>query len=784
MQTLYVPNDHGLAARGYIKRFGKNHPEYFALRADGTRSANPDEPHPGHLCYSSEGLRREIFLDAKAYLTGERAKTRGVYEGKSDKFGWNISNTAPGYFDIMPQDALGEGNWCHCEKCWPYWKEGRQSELIWGMVSDIAGRLKKEGVAGNVTCSPYACYRALPEFSLPENIYGSLCVTGPWGEAAPEFQAKDEKLVVEWGNKLNKKLELRNYMNDYGGGIPKGVPPVSPHMVAKYWKKTAPLVNGAYTQANISYGLFNQFPNAYVLYKCLWNSRLDADELMADAMLKLFGPAAGPMGKFFSRLEEIWARSFAGFIIETPLGPMLARRTDREVWDTIFTPDVFKEFDALFDEAERLAVNDTDAKMRVEFFREKYFGEMRRVRDAYYNLKREIDDLVMIVPPVPGQVVVDGKLDDPAWKECEPVYLTPADGKDPKVKTAVRALWSADTLYIAFDCEEPRTDAMTLLERKSDDRDLWQNSSVEVFLNPSQDREKYYHFTVDANGVFSDSLVNAKGGFHRSKIDLGWNCGLAVKTVIGRDRWTAEIAIPIKALKPDSVKPEEMWVANFTRSRHLGLAGKDENQYMSWSPFLRGDNFHDIQRFGRIQFEGKADDKSGQQPADGSFEGKISGRMLGAWYLPVDERKRALIHTDGSTYRDGCQSVCLACESAKAEDSLSISQKLPRLKPDTDYLLTFWIKADGVSKSTSKYSGAMVNIIWTGGNYNEFWPLNGYWGTFGWTKQAVRFRTPKSGDTDVKNGEAWLSLRLNNASGKVWFDDVRIRETVAAPCPQ
>jgi hypothetical protein len=36
-------------------------------------------------------------------------------------------------------------------------------------------------------------------------------------------------------------------------------------------------------------------------------------------MSKLFGPAAKPMGKFFERLEEIWTKSFAGNIIETPL---------------------------------------------------------------------------------------------------------------------------------------------------------------------------------------------------------------------------------------------------------------------------------------------------------------------------------------------------------------------------------------------------------------------------------------------------------------------------------
>jgi hypothetical protein len=774
IQTQYVPNSHGLSRRGFIKRWGKTHPEYFALRADGTRSTDSSETHCGHLCFSNEALRNEIFEDAKSYLTGQDAKVRGVYMGKSDKFGWDISAHFPGYFDLGPQDALGEGNWCHCDKCWPYWKNSRQSDLIWGMVADIANRLKKENIPGFVTCSAYADYGAIPNLKLPDNIYVSLCPTGPWALGTKMGQA-DHQLIVEWSSKLNRHLELRNYMNEYGGGIPKGVPPVSSHLIAEYYKKTVPFINGAYVQANISYALHNQFPNGYFIYKYLWNSKLDINELQADSMSKLFGPAAKPMGKFFERLEEIWTKSFAGNIIETPLGPSLAVRSDREVWDTIYTPTVFEEFDALFDEAEKLAVSDSDAKMRVTFFRDKYLGEMKRVRGAYYGLKREIDDLSLDVAPVKAPIVLDGKLDDEAWKACPPAYLVPIDGAANLVRTAVRILWSPDTLYVAFDCEEPKMAALKLTERLRDDKELWQDASVEIFLNPSNDRENYYQFTVNAHGVVSDAVINGKGGFKRENVNLSWNCDLQVKTALEKDRWIAEVGIPIKALSPNGGKPGETWVANFNRSRNILNADKGENQYFSWSPFLKN-GFHDLYKFGRIRFSDKAEDRSDWIPLEGSFEGKISGRMLGPWYLPTKAEEKPCISIDSTTYREGCQSICITNMDAKPDDRPGIGINMPTLKPDTKYLLTFWIKGENINKLTDKVSGALVNIIWPGRKYNEFWPVGGYSGTFEWTKQAIEFKTPPEPKTDGEKATAFLNLRLQFASGKVWFDDVRIRE--------
>lgn len=107
-----------------------------------------------------------------------------------------------------------------------------------------------------------------------------------------------------------------------------------------------------------------------------------------------------------------------------------------------------------------------------------------------------------------------------------------------------------------------------------------------------------------------------------------------------------------------------------------------------------------------------------------------------------------------------------------AEKSIYAMQLLPGLKPDTTYLLTFFVKAENVVpiSSNKRAAGACVNI-WT--SKNEWFPENWYKGTMPWTKQGFVFKTDENVN---KKHKSYLRLRLDGATGAVWFDDVRVRE--------
>lgn len=102
-------------------------------------------------------------------------------------------------------------------------------------------------------------------------------------------------------------------------------------------------------------------------------------------------------------------------------------------------------------------------------------------------------------------------------------------------------------------------------------------------------------------------------------------------------------------------------------------------------------------------------------------------------------------------------------------DSLCAMQHLPKLKPGATYLLTFFVKTAGVAPS-AKGGGACVNI-WC--DHNQWFPKSHYSGDVPWTKQGYVFTAGPESNTTAKS---YLRVRLMNASGSVWFDDLRIRE--------
>ena len=167
----------------------------------------------------------------------------------------------------------------------------------------------------------------------------------------------------------------------------------------------------------------------------------------------------------------------------------MVKRTDADVWEQVYTDDRFDELEGLFVEAEKLCAADPDSLRRVKWFREHFFGWMLKVKNEYRSKKRELEDLVWQITPVPKEekISLDGNLDDAAWSEAKSVTLVPINGEDPLVKTTVSGLWMPDTLYLAYDCRETKIGNLRSLDRKPDERDASQDPSVEFFLLPSSD---------------------------------------------------------------------------------------------------------------------------------------------------------------------------------------------------------------------------------------------------------------------------------------------------------
>ena len=178
---LVPPCCHGLNGFNFLERFGKSHPEYFALLDNGQRHNNPAMPHPGQLCLTS-GITEEIYQDIKAYLQGRPASERGaVAFGKS---AWAFTTFRKPYVDVMPQDSFYP---CKCDKCQAAFTSETYyaSKLVWGNVIDWAERLKQDGVEGQLNMMAYHPYRGIPQRAIPDNVNVMVAETGPGAKPTP-----------------------------------------------------------------------------------------------------------------------------------------------------------------------------------------------------------------------------------------------------------------------------------------------------------------------------------------------------------------------------------------------------------------------------------------------------------------------------------------------------------------------------------------------------------------------------------------------------------------------
>ena len=114
------------------------------------------------------------------------------------------------------------------------------------------------------------------------------------------------------------------------------------------------------------------------------------------------------------------------------------------------------------------------------------------------------------VPPVPEVTlrqaeqppVLDGKLDDPCWKN-DAVTLTgftynrlPVEQADPQ--TIVRVTYDQDNLYLAFECLEPLMDKVAA-KVENRDGELWNEDCVDFTMDPGCDGEDYYQVVISAS---------------------------------------------------------------------------------------------------------------------------------------------------------------------------------------------------------------------------------------------------------------------------------------------
>ena len=224
-------------------------------------------------------------------------------------------------------------------------------------------------------------------------------------------------------------------------------------------------------------------------------------------------------------------------------------------------------------------------------------------------------------------VVIDGKLDDIAWKRSdwtESFVDIEGDLKPkPFYDTKAKMLWDDNYFYFGVEMEEPHIWA-TLKER---DAVIYYDNDFEIFLDPDGDTHNYYELEVNAYETEWDLILLAPYHDHDKVALDSWDIpGLLTKVNIDgtlndpsdMDKgWSVEIAIPWKAFynnyrSNESPKDGEQWKVNFSRVQWdvdiiEGKYVKTDNPEFNWVWSPQGHIYMHFPHFwGLVQFTEKA----------------------------------------------------------------------------------------------------------------------------------------------------------------------------------
>jgi hypothetical protein len=146
-----------------------------------------------------------------------------------------------------------------------------------------------------------------------------------------------------------------------------------------------------------------------------------------------------------------------------------------------------------------------------------------------------------------GPVVIDGVLDDAAWKTATRVPIRyeifPGNNSAVHADTTCLILFDSQKLYIAFDAKDPKASE---IRAHFADRDApFQEDTVGFMLDTFNDGRRAFQFRINARGVQMDAFNSDVDDIE----DWSWDAIWEAKTRIGADGFTVEVAIPFSSLR-------------------------------------------------------------------------------------------------------------------------------------------------------------------------------------------------------------------------------------------
>ena len=190
------------------------------------------------------------------------------------------------------------------------------------------------------------------------------------------------------------------------------------------------------------------------------------------------------------------------------------------------------------------------------------------------------------------KINLDGKLDEPIWKNPPVANFTQKDPNEGKPSTEQTNVWVAydnEYLYIAAKMFDSKPDSIDASLAR---RDSYISSDWFIFyVDPYNDKKTGYLFAVNAGGTIIDGIL-----YNDSWDDWSWDGIWESKTSVDGTGWTVEMKIPFSQMR-FSEADVMTWGVNFYREikrnnekSYYVMVPKKESGFVSRFASLEGLN--------------------------------------------------------------------------------------------------------------------------------------------------------------------------------------------------
>lgn len=340
--TLGLASGHAFGR--YWEKYGKTHPEWFALQPNGSRDQSRN-PGRARLCVSNPELIAAIASEKIAELDANPG-LRGV--------------------SIAPNDG-GHTTFCGCPRCEAL--DARDGLEI--TLEDFSGWTKREYRHAALTDRMIYFWNAIAE-KVAAARPGKLLVVDAYGAYAspPVLRKPHPNLVVRFVpmsylDEAGRRSALRSWeeWSRTAGRIF-----YRPNLLLAGRSGAAYVFAGRFAEDfrvmarggmmgtdfdSVQHHWATQGLNYYAAARLNWDPGQDAAAIIDDYCRAGFGPAAGPVRRYFSRLEALTAEA--------------AAKNHKHL--EVFSPETIAELNDMLIDARGLAAGDVEIEHRIAFLK-------------------------------------------------------------------------------------------------------------------------------------------------------------------------------------------------------------------------------------------------------------------------------------------------------------------------------------------------------------------------------------------------------------------------------